>query len=164
MGTHARSAKDDGAGRRARAALLALLGLLSACRGPRTVAHSELWIAITGENQRLVDLFRAGDLLGVADLYAEEAVIQAPDGTRKAGREEIDEHWTAIESPVAWRLEADTIAGSEALAYETGTARMTTRQGEALVTVVTHFLIVWRQDAAGIWRILLDAHWPLPAR
>ncbi|HEX6881963.1 MAG TPA: DUF4440 domain-containing protein [Planctomycetota bacterium] len=155
-------AKDVGAGLRACVALLALLGLLAACRGPRTVERSALWIAITGENQRLVDLFRAGDLLGVADLYDEEAEIHAPDGTRKAGREEIDEHWSAIESPVAWRLEARTIGGSEALAYETGTARMTTRQGEALVTAVTHFLLVWRRDAGGTWRILLDAQWPQP--
>lgn len=159
MGTHALPAKDDGRGRRLRGALLAL-ALLAACRGPRAEERSALWIELVGENQRLVDLFRAGDLLGVADLYDDQAEIHAPDGTRKVGREEIDEHWAAIESPVAWRLEARTIVGSEALAYETGTARMTTRQGEALVTAVTHFLLVWRCDADGTWRILLDAQWP----
>ena len=163
MGTFAPPAKRDGAGAARGALVLVLvLGLLGACRGPRAVEKSALRLAIEAENQRLVERFRAGDLLGVADTYADEAVIYDLTGARTTGREDIDALWSAIESPVAWRLEPRTIRGSEALAYESGTARMTTRQGDALVTVVTDFLWVWRREPSGAWRILLDAQWPRP--
>ena len=142
--------------------VLASLALLGACRGPAAVEKSALRLAIEAENQRLVDRFRAGDLLGVADTYADDAEIYDAAGTRTAGREEIDALWTAIESPVAWRLEARTIRGNEALVYESGTSRMTTRQADALVTTLTDFLFVWRRDDAGTWRLLLDAQWPRP--
>jgi ketosteroid isomerase-like protein len=142
------------------ARLLVLVLLAGACRGPRAAEKSALRLAIEAENQRLVDLFRSGDLLGVADLYADDAEIHDATGARTAGREEIDAYWSAIESPVAWRLEARTIRGSETLVYESGTARLTTRQGETLLTSVTDFLLVWQRPPSGAWRIRLHAEWP----
>lgn len=168
MGTRRAPAKEETARLRAGLArcaglVLAALALLGACRGPKAQEKSALRLAIEAENQRLVDRFRAGDLLGVADTYADEAEIYDASGTRTAGREEIDAWWSAIESPVAWRLETRSILGNEALVYERGTSRMTTRQADALVTTVTDFLFLWRRDAGGTWRLLLDAQWPQAA-
>jgi ketosteroid isomerase-like protein len=148
--------------RDARPVPLVLAGLLlfAACRSPRTDPKSALRLAIEAEHRNLVERFQAGDLLGVADTYALDAEIYDARGTRTAGHDEIDALWAAIESPVAWSLETRSVRGSASLAYAQGTSRMTTRQGEDLVTITSDFLFVWRREADGPWRILLDAQWP----
>ena len=107
-------------------------------------------------------LFRAGNLLGVADLYADEAELYDASGARTTGREDIDAHWSSIESPVDWQLAVRSVRGSESLAYEVGTSRMTTREGGTLTTDVAEFMILWRRGPDGAWQIVLDSSWIRP--
>src|SRR5262245_20102086 len=153
--------------RRARAALgvvLALLAAAPACASLRLPPVPTLKGEIEGLNRRLEELFRAGDLLGVADLYADDAVLIDERGRRTTGREDIDAAWSAIESPIEWSLELRRLHGSDALAYENGTSLLTTRQNGERVTAASHYLFLWRRDANGEWRIQLDARWPLEKR
>jgi uncharacterized protein (TIGR02246 family) len=117
---------------------------------------------IEAQNRALEALFRAGNLLGIADVYGDDAVLLDEQGQRTTGREEIDAYWAAIESPVEWRLEIRSIRGSEALAYEVGTATLVTREDAGQESVVSDFLWLWRRERDGSWRIALDAHWPRP--
>jgi ketosteroid isomerase-like protein len=149
----------------ARVALgLALLGALAACTSLRIPPAPTLSSEIEEQNRRLEELFRAGDLLGVADLYADDAMLIDERGRRTLGREEIDAFWSAIESPLEWRLEIRSLHGSEALAYELGTSYLTTRQNGERSESASHFLLLWRREPGGPWRIQLDAHWPLEKR
>jgi uncharacterized protein (TIGR02246 family) len=153
--------------RHARAALgvvLALLAATPACKSLRLPPVPTLRSEIEGRNRRLEELFRAGDLLGVADLYADDAVLIDERGRRTTGREEIDAAWSAIESPLEWRLELRALHGSDALAYESGTSLLTTRQNGGRTTAAAHYLFLWRREPGGEWRIHLDARWPLERR
>jgi ketosteroid isomerase-like protein len=80
------------------------------------------------------------------------------------GRTEIDEYWSGIENPIDWRLDIRKIRGSDALAYEFGTSHLVTRREGVVHTSVVDFLVLWRRDAQGAWRIALDAYWPVEKR
>jgi uncharacterized protein (TIGR02246 family) len=114
---------------------------------------------LLARTRHLEQQFRTGDLLGVADVYADDAVLVDARGERTAGRAEIDEYWSAIEEPVDWRLEVREIHGSDAIAYQLGTSHLTTRRAGELRTNVVDYLLVWRRDPSGEWRIELDAYW-----
>jgi uncharacterized protein (TIGR02246 family) len=115
-------------------------------------------------NRHLEQQFRASNLLGVADVYADDGVLLDARGERTAGREEIDAYWSAIENPVDWRIEIKKIRGSEVIAYEVGTSYLTTRHEGALVTAISDFLLLWRRAPEGSWHIELDAAWPRETR
>jgi len=144
--------------------ILALVGALASCTTPRASDVPDFVHEIEALNHRLEELFRSGDVLGVADVYADDGVLLDARGERSAGREEIDAYWSAIERPVEWRLEIKKIRGSEVLAYELGTSVLTTRRDGELVTSASDFLLLWRREPDGAWRIALDAHWPKEAR
>ena len=150
--------------RRARvAAMLAFVlagsGLcLAGCRTPRSSAAS-FRSEIEARNRELESSFREGDLLGVADVYADDARILGPDAAPVEGRSGIDEYWSDIARPLDWRLEIHELGGSEALVYELGTSRMTRLVDGVPQTVVVDFLLLWRRDAARAWRIVLDVYW-----
>jgi len=131
-----------------------------ACRSSGSDDHPRHVREITARNRHMEEQFRAGNLLGVADVYADDGVLLNDRGERTAGRDEIDAYWSSIEDPVDWRLEIGEIVGSDAVAYETGTSRLTTRRDGELRTSVVRFLVLWRRDPDGAWRIELDAYWP----
>lgn len=156
-----------GVGRRPRARpgwrgwILVLLVGLAGCRAARTRDKAPFVLEIEARNRHLEQQFRAGNLLGVADVYADDAVLLNARGERIEGREGIDGYWSAIENPVDWSLEIRTIRGSEAVAYELGVSRLTKRRDGQLITSETSFLVLWRREPDGAWRIALDAYWPL---
>lgn len=138
---------------------LALLGCIAACGAVRAGGRTPYFLAIEAQNRHLEEQFQNGNLLGVADLFTDDAVLIDERGERVAGRKEIDAYWSAIESPVEWRLELRSIHGSEAVAYQTGTSHLTSRRDGELVNTVTEFLWLWRHEPEG-WRIELDFSWP----
>lgn len=152
-----------GAGHRVLGAVLALGCVLASCLAPEqeTPAHVR---EIEALNRHLEEQFRASNLLGVADVYADDGVLLDARGQRTAGREEIDAYWSAFENPVDWRIEIKKIRGSEEIAYEVGTSFLTTRREGVLVTAVSDFLLLWRHTPEGGWRIELDASWPRETR
>ena len=139
---------------------LALLALAPACRTVRPekppYAHE-----IEERNRHLEQQFRDGNLLGVADLYADDAEIVDAQGNRVRGRDDIDAYWTGIEAPLEWRLEIRHIVGSDTLAYELGRSHLTTLRDGERRTAVADFLVLWRREADGAWKIAYDAYWPV---
>lgn len=138
---------------------LTLLGCLASCRGLRAAGRTPYFLAIVAQNRHLEEQFQSRNLLGVADVYTDDAVVIDPQGARIAGREEIDAYWSAIESPVDWRIELRSIHGSDAVAYQTGISHLTCLRDGQRVTTVTEFLLLWRHEPDG-WRIELDFAWP----
>jgi uncharacterized protein (TIGR02246 family) len=156
---------------RAKRGLLALvLALAGVCAGACASAYSrdragsdQPFVLEIGErNRHLEEQFRRGNLLGVADLYADDAVLLDSQGGRHEGRAEIDAYWTRIEAPRDWRLESRRVFGSDTLAYELGRSHLTTIRDGQEHTSVVDFLLLWRREVDGQWKIVLDAYWPLP--
>jgi len=144
-----------------RATLAVLLLGLGACKSSGPSGRPRYFLEIEARNRHLESAFRAGNLLGVADVYADDAVLIDARGKKTSGRAEIDEYWSALESPLEWELELRTLRGSEAVAYETGVSRLSTRQEDGTVrTSESEFVLLWRRDPDGEWRITLDAYWP----
>lgn len=151
-------------GRGAKRALLALAVLipgLGACHADRPRPDQPYVLEITERNRHLEEQFKSGNLLGVADLYADDALLLDAQGGRRSGRAEIDAHWTRIEAPRDWRLDVKRVFGSDGLAYELGRSHLTTIQGGQEETAVVDFLLLWRRQADGQWKIALDATWPV---
>lgn len=159
-----RACAKRGGARTRRIALLTGLALLASCTSTPGRQAPAFEREIEALNRHLEQQFRAGNLLGVADVFADDAVLVDRRGVRTAGREEIDAFWSAIESPVDWRLGIRAIRGSDSSAYELATSRVTTRRDGELVTAVSDVLILWRREPDGAWRIALDAFWPREAR
>jgi len=137
--------------------LLCPLLLLGSCASsPRTTETSDPFAPeIEALSRELEERFRAGDLLGIADLYADDAILISPTA-RTEGREAIDAYWSAITVPVGWRLDISEIGGSEELAYELGRSHRVRREDNAEHTSVVDFLLSWKKDAQGDWRIAVD--------
>ncbi len=121
---------------------------------PATV-HAE----IASLNRSMEDALRRGDLAGVAAVYADDGVLLSRDGTRYAGREEVDAYWGRLEGARDWQLSVDRVEGEGGLWVQRGTSRLTVeRDGELRVSEVD-FLLVWVREADGRLRIALDAYW-----
>jgi ketosteroid isomerase-like protein len=146
-------------------ASLAAAGMLGGCRAPVASAASEppFHAAIRALNAELERRFRAGDLLGVADLYADDAVLIGPDGERVEGREAIDAYWSRITGPQDWRLEIREIGGTSSNPYELGRSSLTVAPGGEPRTSVVDFLVLWK-PAGDSYRIALDLFWPPDGR
>ena len=142
--------------------LLALL--VAACRTAGTETRPAWQLALEQRNRELEREFAAGNLLGVADIYADDAVLVDARGQRTRGRDALDAYWSLIEEPLAWRLEMRALRGSETIAYELGRSHLSTRREGAVHTSVSDFLLVWRRDPDGVWRIEYDACWPAEER
>ena len=140
-------------------ALLAL-GIAASCTSSPKLLEPGFIGEIREANRKLENRFGAGDLLGVANLYADDAILLGPEDYRVEAREGIDAHWSDIEHPISWRLTVEDVGGTPETAYQYGTSRMTTLREGREHTSVTRFLLLWRRDEAGNWRIRLDAFWP----
>ncbi len=142
---------------------LAVLGTLACHSVPDAPAPA--WRAeLEARTRELETRYRAGNLLGVADLYADDGEIVDASGRRVRGRSELDAYWSSIEEPLDWRLATRTLRGSEHIAYQTGTSTLSLRQDGVVQTFVTDFLVVWRREPDGEWRIELDLYWPSEPR
>ena len=146
------------------AGLVALLASVLPGAGCKTTHREKApyVLEIEERNRHMEQQFRDGNLLGVADLYADDAVLLDSRGERITGRDEIDAYWTAIESPVDWKLEIRRIYGSDTLAYELGRSHLSTLRDGTSHTSVVDFLVLWRREKNGDWKIALDAYWPVP--
>lgn len=139
--------------------LLAALPLLPACLSSRNAPKASFAPEIEALNRELERRFRDGDLLGVADIYADNALMIPRGGERSQGREAIDAYWSAIADPIDWRLEIFEIGGSDELAYERGRSHMVRRREGVEHTSVVDFMLLWERHGEAGWKIAVDAYW-----
>lgn len=127
--------------------------------GPRTAGEdADVRAAIAAANAEFAQALVRGDARALAAVFAEDGeIIPAMEPGFVSGR-------AAIEAYQAKRLETrryvdavittTEVGVSGDLAWETGTNRVTIRQGEsAPLTVTGRYLAVWKREADGRWRI-----------
>ncbi|MBA3557308.1 MAG: DUF4440 domain-containing protein [Gemmatimonadaceae bacterium] len=119
---------------------------------------STLRAEVAALNTAMVAAFNR-DPATVAPFYADSARIVGPKRQTVKGRAAIDRYWANIRKPATWTLEVVQVGGSRAEAYQIGVSSLTStssdgRQG----TYVCDFVVIWKRQADGTLRIVLDLY------
>lgn len=139
-------------------ALVAAVALLAGCGS--TIDPQTAIDAVRFTEQGQLQSIESGDLTGVVRLYADDAVLVRPDGSRLEGGAAIAEAYAALLEDPEFALTIEPVAGwaSEAgdLAVLTSEVSFTTTDpdtGEA-TTLPMHSQTVWHKAPGGSWMIV----------
>lgn len=100
----------------------------------------------------------AGDGEAVAAMYTDDGVL-LPPGREVRGKERIGRYFTSGRDyvQVAHSMIPAEVHVDGGTAYEIGTWSSTTRrEGQEAVTASERYLLVWRREPGGAWRIVYD--------
>jgi len=105
---------------------------------------------------------RAKDATKFVSVYAEDAVVMLANAPDIKGLAAIREGIPAMMQDPAFALSFEpdriVVARSGDLAYETGTYAMTmTGPDKKPATEKGHYVVVWRKQADGTWKVVVDA-------
>lgn len=138
-------------------ALLAGFALAAAVAGP--VHAQSAKVEIEAAIAEFETAFNGKDAAAVAELYTEDAAIFPPDAPRIDGKEGIGKYWGgAIEAGLSdLALSAVEIEDSGNSAYEVGTFSLKApAEGGASTDVKGQYIVIWKKDADGKWRLHRD--------
>ena len=103
----------------------------------------------------------------MAALYAEDAIVLAPNQAAVQGRAAIQAALEAFPPISNFQVQILEIEGQGDLAYSRGSASMTlTPAGLAPIEDRVKYIEIWRKQADGAWKIVRDiwnSDLPLPA-
>ena len=141
--------------------VLTLPMVLTACAKPQAAPNEHLVAAVKLANRELELAFREGDYEGVAQMYADDAIILSASGDRVEGREEIDRSWIRDWQDANWRLDVIEVYGTEEMPIQIGRSQLTFRREDTgeRTTSDTRFAAIWRRHGDGTYRILIDTYW-----
>lgn len=144
---------------RLRVAVLGLLLLASAGHA----ASEDSGAALKAADASLQKAVADRDLGRIMSFYADDAVLLPAAEPIVVGKNAIEAEWKHILSIPAFQNQASLtkvdVSGSGDMAYTMGTyvARMTGQDGSP-VTEPGKWLSVWRKQADGQWRIVVDTY------
>jgi uncharacterized protein (TIGR02246 family) len=131
---------------------------LLALAGCETV-ETNLTDGIAGANAQFEAAFNSGDAAGLAALYTEDASLMAPNMARLDGRPAIQGLWQHFFDADVSNLDLNTVEliVTGPRASEVGTFSMSTRDGRGgMLTAHGKYIVLWRLDADGVWRLHRD--------
>lgn len=136
----------------------------SACAhwpGARGRADEEVRAAVAAANTEFARALVAGDAPAMAAVFTEDGeIVPAMQDGFVSGRAAIEAHYARLMTTRRYLdvvITTARLSRSGDLAWETGTNRMTLKQGEsAPVTVTGRYLAVWRREPDGRWRICAE--------
>ena len=116
--------------------------------------------SIEAANGKAMDAFKAGDAVGMAANYADDALVMMPNAPAWKGRAAVEKEMGGMiagmdfKDPTFTTLDV-SVAGD--LAIETGTYKwMMGPKGGKLVADSGKYLTVWKKQADGSWKITRD--------
>ena len=111
--------------------------------------------------------FNKGDSAAVAGHYAEDGAILPPDAARVDGRVDIERFWKgAIDAGLAdLTLKAIEVLDGGELAFEVGEVSYSAPDKSGARSAATgKYIVVWKKDADGVWRLYRDIWNANPAK
>jgi uncharacterized protein (TIGR02246 family) len=120
---------------------------------------------IEAHNAALVRHYGEGDIDAVAARFSEDAWQMAPNAPPLVGRDAIRAFWSQAVRWGSWEftLDAEHVEASGSLAIERGRYTLTFTAGPDAPPAMRsyedegHYLVHWRREADGEWRIAHDA-------
>lgn len=106
-----------------------------------------------------IEAFNRGDVAAVAAMYTEDAIAFPPDGAIVKGRPAIQALWQSFRDTGATSVEFTVldVETSGNLSVETGTALLHVQpSGQAEVTVQVKYVVVWKKQKDGSWKLFRD--------
>jgi uncharacterized protein (TIGR02246 family) len=146
-------------------AALAILSVASpSLAGPPAADPNRARVEKLGK--QFADAFAKGDVAGVASMYAEDGMAFPPDAQIVKGRSSIEAMWKGVKEIGAQSIEFEIldVQTSGVFLVETGIATLhVTGAGPAEATVKVKYVVVWKKQKDGSWKIFRDIWNNLPA-
>ena len=123
--------------------------------------------AIEAANAQFSDAFARGDAKALAAMYTSDAIAFPPDGDMVHGNEAIGEFWKATRDSGVQTAALTTIdvGRSGDVAYEVGKVSLTIQPaGKELTTAVAKYVVVWKRQADGSWKLHRDIWNSVPSK
>jgi uncharacterized protein (TIGR02246 family) len=115
--------------------------------------------AIRGHVDRWLQLVKAKDAAGIAELYAEDGAVMPPNAPIGKGRAAIQQTWASMMGTPGFDLtftpEQILVSSSGDMALDRGTYRLTITPDGASQTDTGKYVVVWRK-IGGEWKAVAD--------
>ena len=126
----------------------------------------EAQAAIEAANARFSDAFARGGAKALSAMYTSDAIAFPPDSEMIRGNEAIGEFWKATRDGGVQSAALTTIdvGRSGDVAYEVGKVSLTIQSaGKEPTTAMAKYVVVWKRQADGSWKLHRDIWNSLPA-
>jgi len=150
--------------------LLALITAIAstACAGStgQDEGVREAQAAIEAANAKFSEAFARGDAKALSAMYTSDAIAFPPDSEMIRGNEAIGEFWKATRDSGVRGAALTTVevGRSGDFAYEVGKVSLTIQPaGKEPTTAVAKYVVVWKRQADGSWKLHRDIWNGLPA-
>jgi len=123
--------------------------------------------AIEAANAKFSEAFARGDAKALAAMYTADAIAFPPDSEMIQGNEAVGEFWKATRSGGVQGVALTTldVGRSGDVAYESGEVTLTIQPaGKEPTTATAKYLVVWKREADGAWKLHRDIWNSLPAK
>lgn len=139
--------------------LLSLLIVLSCATRPSSdFRRGDAEAAIDRMNESMERAAAIGNVQGMVDIYADDAVLMPPNDPPITGLDGIRQYWSGLLSAgkIEFDIVTDNVVQSGDLAAERGHYEMTIRPpGRAPISDSGKFVVIWRK-IDGRWRNVTD--------
>ena len=123
--------------------------------------------AIEAANAKFSEAFARGDAKALAAMYTADAIAFPPDSEMIRGNEAIGNFWkTTRDSGVqSATLTTVDVGRSGDVAYEVGKVSLSIQPaGKEPTTAAAKYLVVWKRQSDGSWKLHRDIWNSLPAK
>ena len=121
---------------------------------------------IEAANAKFSEAFARGDAKALSAMYTSDAIVFPPDSEMIRGNEAIGAFWKATRDSGVQNAALTTIdvGRSGDVAYEVGKVSLTIQPaGKQPTTAVAKYLVVWKRQTNGLWKLHRDIWNDLPA-
>jgi len=141
--------------------VVAAIGLLASCAGAARPDRQAEQQALMQTSREWAKAAASGDAERTVPYWADDAVVLAPDQPAMVGkaaiRDFINQTRTIPQFSITWEPEQATVAASGDFGYLVEHNRVTFADSTgALHTQYGKAVTVWRKDASGAWKCVID--------
>jgi len=109
-------------------------------------------------NQKMAEAFRAGDIIKVAEFYADDATVIIPGGKKIEGRKAIYEYLQTLKNSKDYNMAVSDVNGSGKILYQVGTVTFTADKNGTPETRSTDQVKVWKRGSDWDYKISVDSY------